>query len=385
MWFTFVRNREIRMIATVRSVFAWALLSAAAFAAPGDIDAFRDQPAASVLSSATIWGPADIYIGWPTIAKTREGELLAVFSGDRDAHVCPWGKTQLVRSRDNGATWTAPETINNTPLDDRDAGILQTRAGTLVVSWFTSLAFETNEQYRRHREKLSAETVNQWFGSWIRRSEDNGKTWGEYIRVETTAPHGPIELSDGRLLYVGCTTAKTPEERVGVLESRDDGRTWTHIARIAQAEGDDPGQCHEPHVVETADGGLVAMARYHGEGEFANHLRQAFSNDGGTTWTRFEPTPIWGYPPHLIRLTNGWLLVTYGRRKDPFGERACISKDGGKTWDVQNEIVLSQAPGSDLGYPASVQLDDGSLFTVYYEALEKGQKPPLRYTHWILK
>ncbi|HPA03984.1 MAG TPA: sialidase family protein, partial [Candidatus Hydrogenedentes bacterium] len=175
------------MMATFRSSFVWAILSAAAFAAPGEIDAFRDQPAASILSSATIWGPADIYIGWPTIAKTREGELLAVFSGDRDAHVCPWGKTQLVRSRDNGATWTAPETINNTPLDDRDAGILQTRAGTLVVSWFTSLAFETNDLYRRHREKLSTETVNQWFGSWIRRSEDNGKTWGEYIRVETTA------------------------------------------------------------------------------------------------------------------------------------------------------------------------------------------------------
>lgn len=37
------------------------------------------------------------YIGWPTIASRQTGELLVVFSGDRDAHVCPWGKTQLVR------------------------------------------------------------------------------------------------------------------------------------------------------------------------------------------------------------------------------------------------------------------------------------------------
>ncbi|HOD51128.1 MAG TPA: sialidase family protein [Candidatus Hydrogenedentes bacterium] len=354
-------------------------------ASAGDIEAIREQPAASILGSETIWGPAEIYIGWPTIAKTREGELLVAFSGDRDAHICPWGKTQLVRSSDNGATWTPAETVNNTPLDDRDAGIIQTRQGTLVVSWFTSLAFERNDQYRRHREKLSAETVNQWFGSWIRRSEDDGKTWGSYIRVETSAPHGPIELSDGRLLYVGCTGANTPEERVGVLESRDDGRTWTRIGSIAQAEGDDPSQCHEPHVAETAGGALVAMARYHGEGEFANHLRQAFSTDGGKTWTRFEPTPIWGYPPHLLRLDNGWLLVTYGRRTEPFGERACISKDDGKTWDVQSEIVLSQAPSSDLGYPASAQLGDGSILTVYYEVLEKGRKPPLRYTHWKLK
>lgn len=353
--------------------------------AADDIEAIRDQPTATILSSATIWGPEDIYIGWPTVAKTRDGELIVAFSGDRDAHVCPWGKTQLVRSRDNGQTWSEPETVNNTPLDDRDAGIIQTREGTLVISWFTSLAFERNDAYRRHRQKLSDEIVSEWLGYWIRRSEDNGKTWGDYIRVETTAPHGPIELNDGRLLFVGCTGEKTIERRVGVIESRDDGRTWTRIGSIAQAEGDDPNECHEPHVVETADGTLVAMARYHGEGELAHHLRQAFSTDGGKTWTRFEPTPIWGYPPHLIRLDNGWLLVSYGRRKEPFGERACISKDGGQTWDVENEIVLSQAPTSDLGYPASVQLDDGSIFTVYYEQLEKGRKPPLRYTHWTLK
>ena len=36
------------------------------------------------------------YIGWPTVARTKTGELLAVFSGDREEHVCPWGKTHLV-------------------------------------------------------------------------------------------------------------------------------------------------------------------------------------------------------------------------------------------------------------------------------------------------
>ena len=46
------------------------------------------------------------YIGWPTIARTAQGELLVVFSGDREAHVCPFGKTQLVRSRDGGKTWS---------------------------------------------------------------------------------------------------------------------------------------------------------------------------------------------------------------------------------------------------------------------------------------
>ena len=64
------------------------------------------------------------YIGWPSVAKTADGELLAVISGDREEHVCPWGKTEMIRSSDDGETWTKPVIINNTPLDDRDPGLL---------------------------------------------------------------------------------------------------------------------------------------------------------------------------------------------------------------------------------------------------------------------
>jgi len=91
----------------------------------------------TILSTHVICKQPGRYIGWATIAKTRKGELITVFSGDRDAHVCPWGKTQMIRSQDTGKTWTQPVTINNTVLDDRDAGIIETIKGTLVVSWFT--------------------------------------------------------------------------------------------------------------------------------------------------------------------------------------------------------------------------------------------------------
>ena len=67
--------------------------------------------------------PGD-YIGWPSIARKVDGELLVVFSGGRDTHVCPYGKTELVRSQDGGETWSPPETINNTPLDDRNNRLL---------------------------------------------------------------------------------------------------------------------------------------------------------------------------------------------------------------------------------------------------------------------
>src|SRR5258708_5246049 len=109
--------------------------------------AAADNPA-TIISNDTVCKEAGRYIGWPTITKTRDGELLVVFSGDRDAHICPWGKTQMVRSHDNGQTWSQPETITNSPLDDRDAGIIQTKSGALLVSWFTSTAFMYPEKLK---------------------------------------------------------------------------------------------------------------------------------------------------------------------------------------------------------------------------------------------
>ena len=342
----------------------------------------KDQPAARILSTQIILRQDDIYPGWPTIASTDSGELIVGFSGDREAHVCPWGKTQIVRSTDNGLSWSEPETINNSPLDDRDVGIIQTDKGTLLVTWFTSLAFEKNPKYRRHREKVTPKIVEEYLGYWVMRSEDNGKTWGEPIKVRATTPHGPIQLEDGRLLYVGINYG---EKKNIVIESKDDGRTWDDLATIAIPEDEDQGNYHEPHVVEAADGTLIAMSRYHEKNRDNSHLRQSESADGGRTWTTYHKTPIWGYPPHLIRLENGWLVVVYGVRRPEYGERACISKDNGKTWDIENEIVLSRAPNSDLGYPASVQLEDGSIYTVYYEVRNTKEPPYLMGTRWEVK
>ena len=51
-------------------------------------------------------------------------------------------------------------------------------------------------------------------------------------------------------------------------------------------------------------------------------------------------------------------------RTKPYGIRALVSRDEGTSW---KEIVLDDAePSWDLGYPASVELSDGSVYTVFY-------------------
>ena len=46
------------------------------------------------------------YFAWPTVARMDDGTLLVVSSGLRSEHVCPFGKTVLNVSRDDGRTWS---------------------------------------------------------------------------------------------------------------------------------------------------------------------------------------------------------------------------------------------------------------------------------------
>ena len=351
----------------------------------------------------------DRYIGWPTVCRLANGDLLAVFSGDRDSHICPWGKVQMVRSTDDGETWGAPVTIANGILDDRDAGIVQLPDGEIVVTWFTSVAYRApnilaqHPEYKRHDEKLDPDAVKAATGYFLISSRDNGKTWSKPEKLANCdqTPHGPIVLKDGSLLQIGRRTERTDGRYwrtvISVSRSTDAGRTWTMLCSdIPDTNGENsaPQMFHEPHVAELAVGTLLGMVRYHGDeggkglAKYGNgYMRQTVSTDGGKTWTPMAKTDMLGLPPHLLVLPDGKIVCVYGRRLAPpgFGEFACISDDGGKTWDVANEIVLAPSHCGDLGYPASCLLANGDILTVFYQQTEPGQKPCLMATRWRVK
>ena len=364
------------------------------------------HPATNVIWTRPICVEEGRYIGWPSVCRLKSGEILAVFSGDRDTHVCPYGKVQVVRSTDEGESWSAPVTIVDCPIDDRDAGIVQMPDGEIVVTYFTSIAyrtrkkvFESHSDYRAYDAKLSDETRESSLGYWRISSKDGGKTWSAPSRMANVshAPHGPILLKDGSLLMLGRSyeggvnadglgTQAGLRTIVSAWRSTDAARTWTCLCPEIPAANGDHLKCsmfHEPHVAELPDGTLVGLVRYHG----GDHgLRETMSKDGGKTWSPLRKSGLIGFPAFLSVLSDGRLLAVYSRRlaSAGLGEFAALSSDGGETWDMKNEICLrkGEEPTRDFGYPSSCELPDKTILTVYYQPKSKGEKPCLMATKW---
>ncbi|MCA1964990.1 MAG: glycoside hydrolase, partial [Prosthecobacter sp.] len=355
---------------------------------------------AVVLETRVISTQPQFYHGWPTLTRRADGGLWLAWSGGRDSHVCPFGQVWGMTSRDEGKTWTFPQVLLDSATDDRDAGALETARGTLLITTFTSLAYEPVlkgalggkaspylpegrlDAWKAAHARLNDDERKAELGQWLIRSTDGGRTWSSRIPTIVNSPHGPIQLKDGRLLYAG-KELWTQARKIGVCESKDDGQSWQWLAEIPTRPGDDATKSyHELHAVEAADGTLLAHIRNHNP-ENQGETLQSESRDGGKTWSVPHPIGVWGLPSHLLRLRDGRLLMTYGHRRPPFGNQARVSSDHGKTWG--EPILLSgDGKGGDLGYPSTVELSDGTLLTVWYESMVEPRPAVLRQARWRL-
>ena len=171
----------------------------------------------------------------------------------------------------------------------------------------------------------------------------------ETVRVDTApyisgySPREAVELADGRLLMP--LAAADPFYDVYFEEMHRESH------RVMGG--------HQPPPLgneRDADGNIAP-------GKSAAFV--AISTDGGSSWRRL---PIWGSPAHLVQLADGRVLSVYGHRREPFGIRGCLSADGGESWDIPGELVIrDDLVLRVIGYPTSIVLDDGHVFTVYWD------------------
>ena len=367
---------------------------------------YAAEPMAVIHETRTISEDPQHYHGWPTLARRSNGELILLYSGGREDHVCPFGRLELMRSSDEGKTWSRPSVVFETGIDDRESGLMETARGTLIANTFTSLDFigllaeaeqiapgtpgawapERLKRWQTARDQLTADQRQAALGMWMIRSTDGGMNWSEPYNSPVSSPHGPIQLSDGRLLHAGKEVVGTG--RTGVCESTDDGQTWQWLAAIPQRPGDNSEiDYHEFHMVEAVEGRLVAHIRNHNANNSYETL-QTESSDGGKSWTLPHTIGVWGLPSHLLRLKDGRLLMSYGYRRTPFGNQARVSDDQGRTWS-EALTISDDGVGGDLGYTSTVQLTEESLLSVWYEGgsyqgLTASPHAVLRQSHWTL-
>ncbi|HTY35842.1 MAG TPA: sialidase family protein [Bacteroidota bacterium] len=332
-----------------------------------------------IIRHFSIYQSRSEYCAWPSVARTSEGDLIVLFTRTEE-HLGPDGAILLCRSTDNGTTWMPPVVVFDSPIDDRESGLTSLRDGRLLAHFWST--FHTRESY----EKLSpgsygSDQLQRWSafverqtyrdgivsaGASMSVSADGGKTWTKTVRGHDSV-HGGIELSNGTLVL--ASYRQTPDT-IAVLAADSAGTQWHRLSIVPSPRPESLG-LGEPHLLQLASGRLIMMMRatahpYNDEDPRCV-MWESYSDNGGRTWALPFATSLWGYPPHLLLLADGRVLCTYGYRRKPYGERACISADG-VSWDPRNEITLrDDAPNGDLGYPASIELQRGVILTVYYQ------------------
>lgn len=186
----------------------------------------------------------------------------------------------------------------------------------------------------------------------------------------------PMPLRSRKRWVVPCQyRQKDGKHDLVVFYSDDDGKTWKRIVlgTIPEHEAIAPHQGvrwqnHgiEPSIVELSDGRLWIIIRTSQD----NHY-QAFSDDGGETWTKPEPSRFYGTitMPTFFRLNDGRIILFWcnttplpeldhdkqpeltkwerqGLGEDLFTNRdafhAAISADEGKTWTGFREVLLNE-------------------------------------------
>ncbi|MGC5628802.1 sialidase family protein [Georgenia sp. Z1344] len=198
-------------------------------------------------------------------------------------------------------------------------------------------------------------------------------------------------LDDGRLVTVYYwSNGHSPGDggdpgQIRWTESTDGGLTWSEPRVVIDTPDDD----RDPQITQLRDGTIVLTwfqtdwTDYPAEGATIDTY-VARSEDGGTTWSDpalVETSMSCGCGPrsghyllgwaaesgNVVELDNGDLLVPlYGTRPDAALSRASVvrSTDGGRTWPLENEVMIPSEPGVGLSEIEVAVLDDDHLTAV---------------------
>jgi photosystem II stability/assembly factor-like uncharacterized protein len=297
---------------------------------------------------------AGSYQAFPDACRLKNDEIVCVFYAGYGHVSLPsreyprGGRICLVRSRDEGRTWSPPQVLYDGPDDDRDPHIAQLHDGTLVCSFFA---------YRENPPGFDTKVVF---------SHDDGRTWSKrpLTVAKGYAASAPVrEVSPGRCL-LGVYTESNGQGFAAIATSADGGLHWNTPLPISANCPTLPDGT-ETDIIRLKGGTLMAVIR----SDKAN-MHFCLSQDEGRTWTPPQDIGFPGHAPHLTRLSSGEILLTHRLPHTALH----VSRDEGKSW--QGPFVLDEVIGA---YPSTVELKDGSVLAVYYEEGEDSAIRAMRF------
>ena len=275
------------------------------------------------------------------------------------------GRAMMTRSRDNGASWSRPEVVNDHYLDDSGYGLIKCPDGTLCcfvnvqASWY---GFDkAPDQFRKDINGLNS-------SQYVIRSTDDGQTWGKPIFLNSPGDfyqrsHAqPLLLENGAILWPTYSTngrSESTHKLFGAIHRSDDsGNTWRLVGTVDR----DGKHVDEPAIGMMNDGRLILVTRPDGA--------LFYSDDLGETWTEKGKLIKDGYfkAPWITVLKDGTVVcvATISTLK------VLISRDNGGTWTEPIDL-----DPSSYGYPGGILLEDESIIASY---AERGQAPSRIYT-----
>lgn len=271
------------------------------------------------------------------VGGVRVPEVWLTYSQAPDAPDAPVKNSVLV-SHDGGSDFT----------DRRDSniwngGMTQLPDGSLMTVDFKPAPVEETKGVAKIRTRVSTDGGKRWI------LRDGKITLPAGMALNTTATDagfrahkGLTRLADGTLLVPIYNTYKNEKVSTSTLmQSRDNGRTWTVRGRMSVPRG--AVGSSEATYSRTTDGRMIAVLR--GAPDSAG-LFQTTSTDDGRTWSTPERLAVPGahtdgaVEPSLLLQPNGQLLLAYGRPDN----HVMVSPTGtGKDWRSE-QMVFANAP-----------------------------------------
>ena len=212
----------------------------------------------------------------------------------------------------------------------------------------------------------------------LKRSTDNGQTWGKLELVYEEGTDKPITIGNpapvvdqktGTIWLPYCRN----NDQVFVTSSSDDGETWSKPIEITSSvKAEDwtwyaTGPVHGIQLTQGKHAGRLLIPCDHrvanGPWDRAGRSHMIYSDDAGKTWQRGEPTDWAMNECTVAELSSGDILLNMRSYRKQGCRASAISSDGGITWsECKNEKSLPEpvCQGSLLRY-TSPQPEGGSF------------------------